>query len=59
MIYQIFTGHVSVGGGSQGASETFLLRFPAPLLPGYVGGGDRRCRISDHRQDIGHVLPIL
>lgn len=53
------SGHVSVGGGSARASEALLLRVPAPLLPGHVGGGDRRGRIGGHRQDPGHVLPHL
>ncbi len=52
-------GHVSVGGGGEGASEALQLWVTASFLPGYVGGGDRRCRISGHRQDLGQVLPNL
>lgn len=53
------TGGVSVGGGSEGASEALQLRVAASVLPDYVGGGDRCCRISGHRQDLGHFLPSL
>lgn len=53
------SGHVSVGGGSEGASQALQLRITASFLPGYVGGGDRRCWISGHRQDLGHLLPNL
>ena len=34
------SGHVSVGGGSEGASEALQLRVAASVLPGHVGGGD-------------------
>lgn len=55
----VSSGYMSVGGGSARASEALLLRIPAALLPGDVGGGDRRSRISGHRQDLGLVLPNL
>lgn len=58
-IYLFSSGHVSVGGGSEGASQAFQLRITASFLPGDVGGGDRRCWISGHRQDLGHLLPNL
>lgn len=48
-----------MGGDAEGAPEDLLLRVPASLLPGYVGGGDRSCRVSSHSQDLGHVLPSL
>lgn len=48
-----------MGGGSEGASEALQLRVAASFLPGYVGGGDRRRRVSGHRQDLGHLLPNL
>lgn len=53
------SGHVSVGGGGEGASEALQLRVAASFLPGYVGGGDRRCWVGGHRQDLGHLLPNL
>lgn len=53
------SGHVSVGRAREGASAAFLLRVPASLLPGHVGGGDRRRRVSGDRQDPGPVLPSL
>lgn len=48
-----------MGGGGEGASEAFLVRVPAPLLPRYVGGGDRRRWLSGHRQDPGYDLPDM
>lgn len=53
------TGNVSVGGGSEGASKALQLGVAACFLPGHVGGGDRRCWLGGHCQDLGHFLPSL
>ncbi len=55
----IFSGHVSVGRGSEGAFEALQLRVIASFLFGNVGGGDWHCWISSHRQDLGPLLPNL
>lgn len=52
-------GNVSMGGGSEGASEALQLRVTASFFPGYVGGSHWRCWVSSHCKDLGHLFPSL